>query len=106
MAVERLTCNSCGAPLEVPSSANYVTCNHCSTQLTIRRQENVTFTESLERLAERTDQLTEQVENLSGQNESQRWIVNGSWNAKTTWSAARMVSVAFRRVEKLSAVES
>ena len=69
MSIERLSCNACGAPLEVPASANYVTCNHCHSQLTIRRQENITFTESLERLTEKTDQLADRVDDLTSVNE-------------------------------------
>lgn len=40
---ETLTCNSCGAPLEVPGTANVVTCNHCSCQLAIRRLGSATL---------------------------------------------------------------
>ncbi len=69
MNTETLTCNSCGAPLEVPVSANFVTCNHCSCQLAVRRSESATFTEQFDRLAEKTDQLSSRVDKLSTQNE-------------------------------------
>lgn len=49
-SLESLLCNSCGAPLSVPPAANYINCNHCHTQLHIRRNEGVTFTESIEQL--------------------------------------------------------
>ncbi len=67
--LERLLCNSCGAPLEVPESANFVRCNHCSTQLAIRREDNVTFTEQLEELTEKTDALADRVDTLTSQND-------------------------------------
>jgi len=69
MNIETLTCNSCGAPLQVPESANFVTCNHCSTQLAIRRSETATFTEQLDRLAEQTEHLSAKVDRLTVQNE-------------------------------------
>ncbi|MEQ9408708.1 MAG: hypothetical protein RIK87_13310 [Fuerstiella sp.] len=67
--LEQLTCNSCGAPLQVPETANFVTCNHCSTQLAVRRTNDVTFTEQLDRLAEKTEQLSERIDDLSSHTE-------------------------------------
>lgn len=66
--LETLSCNSCGAPLQVPQSANYLKCNHCGQQLVVRRSESATFTEAIDRLTETTDSLSEQVEELSRQN--------------------------------------
>ena len=67
--LEELTCNSCGAPLEVRDSADFVTCNHCSTWLAVRRTDNITFTEQLDRLTEKTEELSERLDNLSCQND-------------------------------------
>ena len=69
MKLENLTCNSCGAPLRVPESANYVTCNHCSTQLVVRREDNFTFTQQLDRIEETTEKLSERIDELSSQGE-------------------------------------
>ena len=68
MKLEQLACNSCGAPLEVPESANFVTCNHCSTQLTVNRSASVTFTEAFDRLAGSTEELTDRLDDLVAQN--------------------------------------
>lgn len=65
MPTERLTCNSCGAPLNVPTSANFVNCNHCGTQLSINRSKDVTFTEQLARIEETTEELTSQLRELN-----------------------------------------
>lgn len=67
--LEKLTCNSCGAPLDVPETASFITCNHCSTQLAVRRSENVTFTEKLHQLAEQTEQLSERIDDLHSHSE-------------------------------------
>lgn len=69
MKLEKLACNSCGAPLEVPESANYVTCNHCSTQLAVNRSESVTFTEAMDLLVEKTEEIGEQLSDLSLHNQ-------------------------------------
>ena len=69
MELESLNCGRCGAPLEVPRTANYVKCNHCDSQLAIRRSPSATFTETVEQLAETTENLSEQVSELTRQNE-------------------------------------
>ncbi len=67
--LESLLCNGCGAPLEVPESANFVKCNHCQTQLAVRRNESSTFTESIDKLNATTESLAEQVTRLTRQQE-------------------------------------
>jgi len=69
ISLESLLCNSCGAPLSVPPGANFVICNHCQTQLAVRRTPTVSYTEALQQVAQKTDQLTEQVRYLAWQNE-------------------------------------
>ncbi|REJ71211.1 MAG: hypothetical protein DWQ34_13575 [Planctomycetota bacterium] len=68
-SLEELSCNNCGAPLRVPASANFVTCNHCRTQLVIRRSAEVSYTEELAEMSRKTDELTQQVRHLTWQNE-------------------------------------
>lgn len=69
VSLEQLSCNNCGAPLKVPASANFVTCNHCRTQLAIRRTSDVSYTEALEEMSRKTEELTQQVRHLTWQNE-------------------------------------
>lgn len=75
--LESLNCNSCGAPLEVPSSANFIKCDHCKANLKVRRSGGGTFTEAIEQLTETTEDLAEQVAKLTAQNEladlDRRW---------------------------------
>lgn len=68
-SLESLSCNNCGAPLNVPHSANFVTCNHCRTQLAIRRTPTASYTERLAEMSRKTEELTEQVKHLACQNE-------------------------------------
>lgn len=65
MPTERLICNSCAAPLDVPTSANYISCNHCGTQLSINRNNDISFTEQLARIEETTEALTDQLKELN-----------------------------------------
>jgi len=69
VSVEELRCNNCGAPLQVPRSANFITCNHCHTQLAVRREGTASYTEALEQVSRQTEALTEQVRYLTYQNE-------------------------------------
>lgn len=69
MQIEKISCNSCGAPLEVAVTTKFATCGHCSAKLSIQRTETATFTEILEQLTAKTDQLSDQVTNLAGYTE-------------------------------------
>ena len=66
MQIENIACNSCGAPLEVSATTQFATCRHCGAKLSIQRTDTAIFTEILEKLTTKTDQLSEQVNNLSG----------------------------------------
>lgn len=70
--LESLLCNSCGAPLEVPGSANFIKCNHCNTTLKIQRSSGATTTEAIEKLTETTQGLSQQLERLARQNELEK----------------------------------
>lgn len=65
MQTEKIACNSCGAPLEVAATTQFATCRHCGAKLSVQRTDTAIFTETLEKLATKTDQLSEQVNNLS-----------------------------------------
>ena len=49
MELISVSCNHCGAPLEVPPGANYVTCAHCGSRLAVKRTGSAVYTELLER---------------------------------------------------------
>lgn len=72
MKLETLICNNCGGPLEVPETANAIRCNHCHSQLAVRRESSVTYTEQIQQVMDRTDRLTDQVVQLTYQNELMR----------------------------------
>lgn len=60
-----ISCHHCGAPLQIPPQAELVTCNHCLTQLAVCRNESVAWTEEIEDLQERTEQLTDATDELA-----------------------------------------
>ncbi len=45
MTVGKIPCNQCGALIDVPGSANYVTCGSCNTPLAVRRTGSSLYTE-------------------------------------------------------------
>lgn len=72
MDLSPVVCNNCGAPLQIPDSANFVTCQHCQSQLEVKRNESVAWTEKLEQLQtidRRTGQLLDQMAQLRYQTE-------------------------------------
>ncbi|MCA8991687.1 MAG: hypothetical protein KDA69_09240 [Planctomycetaceae bacterium] len=64
-----LNCNNCGAPLPVPESTRYLTCQFCHTQLEVVRDGNAAFTKVLDALQERTEQISADVRRLELKNE-------------------------------------
>lgn len=72
MELTSISCGNCGAPLQIPADARFVTCNHCRSQLAVKHSDSVTYTEKLEELDERTEQLQEEVQQLRFQNELAR----------------------------------
>ncbi len=68
MKLETLRCNHCGGPITVPESANFVTCNHCNSQLAIRRTDSSTFTEELGEIKSNQKQMMEQLAQIERQN--------------------------------------
>ena len=72
MQLLSLTCNHCGAPLEVPGDAKFVTCTHCCSRLAVQRSGGAAYTEVLEALEQRTEQIADDVETLKLQGRLER----------------------------------
>ena len=64
MKILALTCNHCGAPLEVPAKTRFLTCTFCSSQLEVHRSGNAAYTEVLKALQEQAEQVADDVETL------------------------------------------
>jgi len=67
MELTPVACSNCGAPLQIPPAAQYVTCQHCSTQLEVKRNDSVAWTvkqQQLESIDRRTEQLVDEVAHL------------------------------------------
>lgn len=62
MRLIALTCNHCGAPLEVPKAANFVTCTYCETRLKVHTEGGAAFTETIGSIDQRTRDIAEDVE--------------------------------------------
>lgn len=56
-----LNCNNCGAPLEAPAGAKYLTCGFCATRLSIVQAGGSYSTEVLEAIDTRTQRIAEDV---------------------------------------------
>jgi DNA-directed RNA polymerase subunit RPC12/RpoP len=68
MHVESLSCGNCGAPLDVQSNINYVTCAHCGSRLVIRRTENSAYTEVLTDIKKDTGEILRHTDTIRRQN--------------------------------------
>jgi DNA-directed RNA polymerase subunit RPC12/RpoP len=90
--IESLSCNNCGAPLDVPSTANFLTCRYCGSRLVVRRTETAHYTELVERLEDQAEylRLRDDLDALDEdwQRERRRYLIlrpNGTLQAPTRW---------------------
>jgi hypothetical protein len=72
MNVINLTCNHCGAPLEVAEQTKFATCRFCSSRLAIEHSESAFYTRVLEALENHTTALSQDLETIKIQNEIER----------------------------------
>lgn len=69
MNLINVRCNSCGAPLEIPAEAQYVTCKSCNSKLAVQHTGSSFATKAVSELTRRTEQIESEVEKLRLQNE-------------------------------------
>lgn len=62
MQLQAVVCASCGAPLRVPNAAWFVTCHHCESTLEIKHTEDVTDSETISQIDERTERIEAKLE--------------------------------------------
>jgi hypothetical protein len=62
MEVQSLSCNGCGAALDVGPATNFVTCVHCGSRLAIKRTASSAYTEVLGQIAGHTAQMRDDLE--------------------------------------------
>lgn len=72
MRIQSVSCNHCGAPLDVSPKTRYATCAFCGSRLEIHRSGNAVYSEVLEQVAARTEQIADDVETIKLQNELER----------------------------------
>lgn len=64
MQATSVSCNHCGAALDVGPGARFATCGYCGSRLEIHRTVSAVYTEVLDRLDQRTEQIAEDVDAL------------------------------------------
>ena len=71
-SVEALSCNNCGAAIQVPPRVSYVTCAHCGSHLVVRRNDSAAYTEVLERIEDHTEEMAQDLSVIRIQNDLER----------------------------------
>jgi DNA-directed RNA polymerase subunit RPC12/RpoP len=74
-----LSCNHCGAPLDVPSGTRFVTCAHCGSRLTVSESDGAYVTAVLQELSDKTDRMDGVLRGLQLQQELER--LDAEWAA-------------------------
>lgn len=64
MKLLSLNCNHCGAPLDVPAKARFVTCGFCDSRLAIQHSGTTYSTQVMEQLVQKTTAIQDDVEEL------------------------------------------
>jgi DNA-directed RNA polymerase subunit RPC12/RpoP len=103
MQVQALSCNNCGAPLEVPPTTAFATCGHCGSRLAIKRTENAAYTEVLGNISQNTETISRHTGQMSNdlaairlQNELDR--LERDWAARLqTYRAAKTITLQSAR---------
>lgn len=72
MRVIAVSCNQCGAPLQVPAKTRFLTCGFCSSRLEVHRDGDAIYSEVLESIEQKTNQIADDVEAIKLQNELER----------------------------------
>lgn len=71
MRVISLTCDKCGAPLEVGEEVRFFTCSFCGSRLAMHHAGGAIYTEALGRIDEKTDRILTYVQQLLADKEHQ-----------------------------------
>ena len=84
MDLTPVTCNHCGASLQVPPAARFVTCRYCNSQLEIKRNESTITTEVLQQINQNTASMAEDLHAIRRETEIER--LDREWNQKRSRS--------------------
>src|SRR5690349_5115522 len=71
-SVTSVVCNHCGAPLEMQADTRFITCTYCGAKLQLHRSPTSIYTEVLESLDQRTQQMAQDLDVIKRQNELER----------------------------------
>lgn len=72
MRLLALTCDHCGAPLEVPKQVSHFTCAYCETPLTVQHQGGAIFTATMEGIEKNTRAIAEDVDVIRAHHDLER----------------------------------
>lgn len=103
MKILSLNCNHCGAPLDVPAKAKFVTCGFCDCRLAIQHSGNTYSTEVMQQLVQKTAAIQDDVDelkhraalselDLDWERKKKRFVVKGKNGSESLPSAVGMVA--------------
>ena len=80
MELIAVRCNHCGAPLQIPADAQFVTCMFCKSELSVQRSEGAISTALLQGLSQKTDRIADDLGVLRVQGELE--LLDREWQMK------------------------
>ena len=78
MKILNVSCNNCGAPLEVPHKTRFLTCTFCESRLEVQRTDSAYYTNVLEVVQQAVHEVKDDMETIKLQNDLER--IDREWN--------------------------
>lgn len=72
MEITKVSCNGCGASLEISPGARFVTCRFCGASLAVKQTASAIFTEVLERIDQNTASMAQDLGAIRREQEIER----------------------------------
>ena len=80
MKVTKVCCQGCGADLEIDESIRFVTCNYCGARLEVVHDATVTHTKQLANIERATERMASDIRVIELQNDLER--LDREWNSQ------------------------
>jgi ABC-type transport system involved in cytochrome bd biosynthesis fused ATPase/permease subunit len=103
MEVQSLSCNGCGAALDVGPATNFVTCAHCGSRLAVRRTPSSAYTEVLGEIAGHTAQMADNLDIIRLKSELE--LLDVAWTNKRAEFEKANKRAELERAKKLAEIQ-
>jgi len=102
MKLQALSCQHCGAPIEVPIHVQFVTCEFCDARLQVCQEGSVAYTEVMDSIDQKTDRIADDIKKLKAESELAR--IDRDWSNERESFMVRDQDNIVRKPNKIGTV--